>query len=467
VYSYFESRGGKFDNCVFFGLQYIVKRYLCGVQVTKEKIDEAEALFAQHFGQPGVDPAKLPTFNRAGWEHILEKHGGKLPIKIKAVPEGTMVPVKNVLMTVENTDPECYWLANYLETLLVQVWYPMTVATSSYYQKALIARYLEETGDPGGIMFKLHDFGFRGVSSMETSALGASAHLVNFMGTDTVSGLQLVRKFYNEPDGCVGFSIPASEHSTITSWGQEHEVDAMRNMLTKYPEGLVACVSDSFNIYEACRNLWGGVLKDEVMSRNGTLVIRPDSGTPKDMVLACLECLGEKFPVEKNEKGYKVLDSHVRIIQGDGISYETIGEILEHIKKAGWSADNVGFGSGGALLQKLNRDTQKCAFKCCHTVCDGVAGDVFKSPVDDPGKKSKKGRLFLHEIDGQFVTVARHAGGRTVWKNGDPQDTEAVDLAADEAADVMVTIFENGEMVADGQSTFTQVRERATATAAK
>merc|ERR1711939_506001 len=136
VYSYFESRGGKFPACVFYGLQYIVKRYLTGVQVTKEKIDEAEAVFAQHF------PPGAQTFNRAGWDYILEKHGGKLPIRIKAVPEGTLVPNKNVLLTMENTDPECYWLTNYLETLLVQVWYPMTVCTNSYYQKQLIKQYL-------------------------------------------------------------------------------------------------------------------------------------------------------------------------------------------------------------------------------------------------------------------------------------------------------------------------------------
>merc|ERR1712110_1255981 len=151
-------------------------------------------------------------------------------------------------MTVENTDPKCFWLPNYLETFLVQVWYPMTVCTNSFFQKRLITKYLEETGDPAGIGFKLHDFGYRGSSSMESAGLGASAHLVNFLGTDTLAGLLVAREFYNDPKGCVGYSIPASEHSTITSWGKDGEVEAMRNMLTQYPTGLVACVSDSYDI---------------------------------------------------------------------------------------------------------------------------------------------------------------------------------------------------------------------------
>ena len=185
VYSYFESRGGLFPETVFFGLQYFLQTYL-STPVTKEMIDEAEEFYAAHFGNKEL-------FNRAGWDYILQKYDGKLPVRIKAVPEGTVVNTSNVLMTVESTDPQCYWLTNYLETLLSQVWYPTTVATLSREMKKLITRFLEKTGDPNLITFKLHDFGFRGVSSVESAGLGGCAHLVNFMGTDTVAALLVAR----------------------------------------------------------------------------------------------------------------------------------------------------------------------------------------------------------------------------------------------------------------------------------
>lgn len=388
VYSYFESRGGRYPEMVFYGLQYFIKRYLLGQVVTQEKIDQAHEYFKAHF------PTDI--FYKEGWEYILHKHGGRLPIKIKAVPEGTPVPVSNVVMTVENTDEQCFWLTNYLETLLVQVWYPCTVATHSRAQKKVIKRFLDETGEsPESVNFKLHDFGFRGVSSVETAALGGSAHLVNFSGTDTMAGLVLAKEYYGE--ACAGFSIPAAEHSTITSWGREHEVDAFANMLEKFPSGLVACVSDSFDIFAACSELWGTALKEKIMSRDGCLVVRPDSGDPPTICLKILELLGEKFGAPPNAKGYKTLDPHVRIIQGDGIDGEMLERVLQHLKDSGWSADNIAFGSGGGLLQKLNRDTQKCAFKCSFVQSGGKQIDVYKDPITDPGKKSKRGRLSLHQ----------------------------------------------------------------------
>ena len=424
IYSYFESRGGQFENLTFFGLQYYLIEYLVGQVVTQAKIDQAEKLFAAHFGNEKL-------FNKAGWEYILNTHNGHLPLRIKAVPEGMVIPTHNVIMTVENTDPNCFWLTNFLETLLVQMWYPCTVATISREVKSLITKYLEQTGDPITIDFKLHDFGFRGVSSVEGAGIGGAAHLVNFMGTDTVVALTFIEEYYAKklpPTGRVGegymfgFSIPAAEHSTITSWGQAHEVDAYRNMLDQYPEGLVAVVSDSYDVYYACEKLWGEVLKDEILARNGTLVVRPDSGIPKDVVLKCVEILGDKIGFSLNEKGYKVLNPKIRVIQGDGVNYESIGDILENLKIHGWSADNVGFGMGGALLQKLDRDTQKFAFKCSCATVNGEDRDVFKDPITDHGKKSKKGRLKLVYENGQYQTKALHEDGedilQTVFENG-------------------------------------------------
>ncbi len=428
VYSYFESRGSDprfgFQSTVFFGLQYWLEM-ISGEFVTADRIGRAEARCRRHFGNDR-------NFHRAGWEHILRVHGGRLPVRIKAVPEGTVVPLLNCLMTIENTDPACYWLTNWLETMLVETWYPTTVATQSREMKRGLLRYLQETGDPGLIDFKLHDFGCRGVSSIESAGLGGAAHLVNFQGTDTLPALELIDEVYGDP--CAGFSIPASEHSTITSWGEAHELDAMRNMLQQYPDGTVACVSDSFDIYRACRDYWGGELRDLVLNRDGTLVIRPDSGDPAAVICRVFDILESKFPCRVNGKGYKVLDPHVRLIQGDGIDFQSLGEILAAIKVHGWSADNIAFGSGGGLLQKLNRDTLKFAFKCSSVVVNGQERDVYKLPVTDSGKRSKSGRLKLVARDGTYVTV----------RESEPGD------------DVLRIVFEDGALV--NRTTFAEVR---------
>jgi len=415
VFSYIESRGGKYTVTLFFGLQMFLKEYL-SKPITMEMIDEAETFLKAH-GEP---------FNREGWEYIINKHGGILPLEIKAVPEGMIVPTHNVLVTIENTDPKCYWITSYVETMILRaVWYPTTVATQSWHIKQVIKQFLVETGDPNLINFKLHDFGARGVSSLESAAIGGAAHLVNFMGSDTISGVLALMEYY-DPKEMPGFSIPAAEHSSITSWGKEHEVDAYRNMLKQFakPGALVAVVSDSYDIYNACK-IWGTTLKDEVVNSGATIVIRPDSGHPATVVLRCAEILNEYFDSTINTKGYKVLNN-VRIIQGDGINEQSIREILGELKSHGFSADNIAFGMGGALLQQVNRDTLKWAMKSSAAKIDGKWVDVFKDPVTDAGKRSKKGRITLiRNGKGEFITCStEQAEGhekilQTVWKNGE------------------------------------------------
>ncbi len=417
VYSYFESRGGEFLETVFFGLQYLLEEYLAGAVVTPERIDAAEQVFARHF--PGDS-----FFYRAGWQHIVDTHAGRLPVRIKAVPEGSVLPTGNVLMTIENTDPACYWLTNYLESLLVQVWYPCTVATQSRAMKQVIAAFLQETGDPNQLPFKLHDFGFRGVSSVETAAQGGAAHLLNFRGTDNLAGIVQAQRYYGAD--MPGYSIPAAEHSTITSWGRDHETDAYRNMLHQFPHGLVAVVSDSYDVLNACRNIWGHALKADVLRRHGTLVVRPDSGDPPTIVVQVLDILGEAFGFSVNDKGYRVLDSHVRVIQGDGVDRAMLSKILEALRAKRWSADNIAFGSGGGLLQKLNRDTCRYALKCSSATVNGVERDVFKLPVTDREKQSKAGRLKLIRRRGSYVTVR--------------------DSAEHPEPDLLAEVFLNGEL---------------------
>jgi nicotinamide phosphoribosyltransferase len=385
MFSYVESRGGLHPRTVFFGLQTILKGYL-SKGVTAADIAEAKEVFAAH-GEP---------FNEAGWRYIVREYGGQLPVTIRAVPEGSVIPVQNVLATVEAVDPKCFWIASYLETLLLRVWYPTTVATISWYLKRLIGRYLRQTSDDpqGQLPFKLHDFGARGVSSLESAALGGLAHLVSFKGTDTVAALMAARKYYGE--SMAGFSIPAAEHSTITSWGREGEEAAYRNMVAQYgkPGAIFACVSDSYDVYAAIEHLWGSRIKQQVIDSGATLVVRPDSGHPPDVVERCAVLLDRAYGSTVNRKGFKVLN-HVRLIQGDGVNAGSIEDILERLQRCGFAADNIAFGMGGALLQHMNRDTQKFAMKCSAARIDGKWVPVYKEPITDPDKVSKRGRLDL------------------------------------------------------------------------
>ncbi|MEX2007395.1 MAG: nicotinate phosphoribosyltransferase [Candidatus Levyibacteriota bacterium] len=415
IYLYFESRGGQWDEIVFFGLQYILKQYLVGKVVSKKKIEEAEKIFSKHFNNPAI-------FNKEGWLYILREHAGKLPIVIKAVQEGTVVNNRNVLLTVENTDPECFWLTSYIETVLSQIWYPCTIATQSREMKKTIRKYLKETGNPTMTENKLVDFGYRGSSSHESASIGGAAHLVNFKTSENLAAIRLLRKYYNVE--MPSHAVPANEHSTVISWGEKKEIGAYKNMLEKFTTGMIIIVCDSYDIFNACRKILGEQLSGDIKSHKGTIFLRPDSGNPINVIPQILRVLGDKFGYIKNEKGYKILPSYLRIIQGDGISYETIDKILKAIKSSGWSIDNIALGSGGGLLQKVNRDTLKFVFNCSNVIIDGVSVDVFKDPIGSD-KKSKSGRFALVMKDGKLVTRQEKKVEfksnklKTVFKNGD------------------------------------------------
>ena len=425
--SYIESRGGTFDHTVVFGLQMFLKEYLTK-PIVQQDIDEAEEFFMAH-GLP---------FNRVGWTKLLNRHGGYFPLEIQAVAEGTVLPIRNVMVQAQNTDPDFFWLTSYIETAMLRaVWYPTTVATVSFYcKKTLYESLMRTSEDPDGhIGFKLHDFGGRGVNVFEGAGVGGAAHLVNFRGTDTIAGVLAARRYYSEP--MAGFSIPASEHSTITSWGgPDQEVDAFSNMLDKFakPGALVACVSDSYDIYRAAREIWGTELKDKILQSGATLVIRPDSGDPVSTPVKVMNILAERFGYTENAKGYKVLNPAVKVIQGDGIDHKSLRRILEHSEKSGFSTENISFGMGGGLLQQSNRDTQEFAMKCSGVKVNGRWRDVWKDPIEGM-KVSKRGRLALvyeaglgssgyrtirqeHRKDGQANEL------RTVYLNGNLEYTQ-------------------------------------------
>jgi nicotinamide phosphoribosyltransferase len=425
MYSYLESRGGRYPATVFFGLQYLLKEYL-SQPVAMWMVEEAEAFFTAH----GL------SFNSEGWRYIVNELEGKLPIRIKAVPEGTVVPVKQIMMSIESTDPQTFWLVSWLETLLLRVWYPITVATQSYYLKQIIWEALQTTADDPAaeIAFKLHDFGARGVSSSESAAIGGMSHLVNFMGSDTVVGIRAANHYYQHP--MAAFSIPAAEHSTITSWQRSGEAAAYQNMLDKFakPGAVLAVVSDSYNLWEAIDHLWGDKLKQQIIDSGATIVIRPDSGEPVAVVSEVLQKLDRRFGSTINSKGYKVLN-YVRVIQGDGINAQSLAAILTAIQELGFSASNIAFGMGGALLQQIDRDTQKFAIKCSEVTINGQHIPVYKDPATDPGKQSKQGRLALVQTDAGYQTVAASAA----------------------ATDLLVPVYENGIILQEYR--LTEIRE--------
>ena len=610
VFSYFEARhkgAGKstskestspingysngFDYSVFFGLQYFIKRYLFDEVVTEDKVNAAEKIVNSHIGKG--------QFNKEGWMHIVNEHNGRLPIRIDAVEEGSVVPRGHILFSVVNTDPKCYWLPNLLETLLVQVWYPTTIATQSRYQKQiLIDAFQKSAGNINGLQIHLHDFGFRGVSSVESSGIGGAAHLISFEGTDTMSALTTINEYY--PNGVestavsvrpnmAAISIPAAEHSTITSWGQKKERDAYKNMLIQYAGGVVAVVTDSYNMYKTCAEIWpslrnyiDGVLK---------LIIRPDSGTAEKILpvlmglLAYNMCLTgdldeklelvdfsvQKESAEKNDiefaplleghhpklqvfdgtntRDFKtdidlgpngdfeihtmtddeleylgltnesrreydemkytqkdlkdiygpkekpvgtyfkylrlkpkpgeqankwlILPGKLRLIQGDGVSPQSLKVMCDSIMDKGWSIVNCAFGSGGALLQKVNRDTQECAFKCSKILktnekfnqqellkeLSTKGEDVFKMPIGESGKASKSGVLKLIRDDEEKQSGFSNVGKRVPVE---PIRYATVDMKKfpDETyPNLLKTVFLNGELK-NPDDDFGEIRDR-------
>jgi len=416
--SYIESRGGKWDKTVFFGLQMFLKEYLSH-PITQADIEEAEVIVTAH----GFE------FNRKDWELILKDHKGFLPIEIEAVPEGTVVEGKNVLLQMKNTDPRFPWLTAYVETALLRaIWYPTTVATLSYEVKQILKKYFKLTSDDEkmeGLPFKLHDFGSRGVSSKESAGIGGLAHLVNFQGTDTVESLLYALRYYNAND-IPAFSIPASEHSTVTIWGgPDKEIEAHRNMIKQFgkPGALFACVSDSYDIYRVADEVWPA-LKDEIIESGATIVIRPDSGDPSKTPVEIIQILMRKFGYTTNSKGYRVLPDYIRVIQGDGNDLDTIEYTLEVMELNKLSVDNIAFGMGGGLLQQVNRDTLEFAMKTSSATINGERVDIYKDPVGSKMKVSKKGELALRHDSQGYTTVRKEQLSnyenvlRPVFKNG-------------------------------------------------
>jgi nicotinamide phosphoribosyltransferase len=420
----------EFDNISFFGLQYILKKHLLSSDPSELDLDYAEARWNKH-GEP---------FNRKGWEKI--KDLGYYPVRIQAVREGSWIPKGNVLLQMQSTDPDCYWLPTWLETQFSQVWFPIAVGTRDKRCKSMLEHYLTVTGCediPAVLAFMLHDFGYRGCTCYEQAAIGGAAHLVNFLGTDTFPACDLIRDYYHED--MAGFSIPASNHAVITSWGKENESKAFKNVIDNYlkPDSIVACVSDSYDIYNAI-DIWGTDHKKQIENSGGRLVIRPDSGNPEHVLLACMNKLFKYFGYEETNTGHKLLPNCVRMIWGDGLEPRTIDQVLYFLTSNDIAAENFAFGMGSGMLQDVRRDMVSFAFKVNEKVVEGGSRiPVNKSPVNCKGKASKAGKQALVNCDGFIFSVPEaQLGGRE---------------------NLLEDIYIDGELLID--DTFENVRKRA------
>lgn len=473
MYSYLESRGGDMQKVVFFGLQYYLKKYMCGVRITPEKIAEAHDVNIKHFG--------FDCFDRQLWTNIVERHGGRLPLEIKAVPEGTVMDIRNVMMTVRNTDHDhCAQLTGITETLLMKVWATCTVASYALTIMEEIRRGWRETSDIPEFLLKFlhHDFGYRGCSSEESARLLSAAAMVVFEGTDTLGGIKLLRDYYH----CemAGYSVIASEHSVVCSFGPddddefEYYRNAIQEVIRKFPHvTIISLVADTNNVWRSARVILPKMREffHGVMNADGLpikVVLRPDSGSPLDVLFGFTDAgelkkqleicesrghgttahdlrigvfgiLFEEFGSRINSKGYKTFLAHEGLLQGDGVNRELIKAVHARMEELKIDKCAIVFGSGGKYLQFHDRDEMKFAIKATHIV--DAAGDgraIKKNPVTDSGKASKSGYLKL-TFDGKVH--------RTI---------SSLEDGYDEAEDILRPVFLNGELLVD--QTMAEVR---------
>jgi nicotinamide phosphoribosyltransferase len=441
VYSYLMARSTKnYNKSVFFGLQYYLKEYLTR-GISHENVDEFMKVTKSVIGS---NPTDVET------ESKLRKLAnlGYLPIEIKCVPEGTVIDNKNVLLSIKNTLPEFHWVVGFIESVLLKIWFPITVATTSYTYRKIVDNYFEQTCKDLKHLntFMVHDFGYRGDTSEESSMISGSAHLLSFIGSDTLVTHNFLLEYYNaqstlDAGKTILSSVPASEHSVMCSFGKENELDAYINMLELYPSGIVSIVSDTYDIYNVLTNI-AKKLKPSILKRNGKVVFRPDSGNQEHILCGdpeadpdspqgkgCLRLLDEEFGSTINSQGYKVLNDKVGLIYGDGMYLSKYERILEKMKQMGYASCNLVIGVGG-ILRFCTRDTLGFAIKATNVIVNGESKAIYKDPVTDSGKKSHRGLLTLEMKDGCYVTR--------------DEVTEA-----EESEGLLKTVFLNGKILVD------------------
>lgn len=454
VYSNLTARGSRVEGVnwtVFFGLQAYIR----------DLVDRWEQFFTADIDEVAKAYEERVTDvlgpNDIGSDHIRELHAYKrLPLRFRALPEGTVVPIGVPYLTVENTDPRFFWLTNYIETdMSAALWQPITSATTAWHNRTLLdARATASGVDTAAVDWQGHDFSARGMAGMEAAAASGAAHLLSFTGTDSMASLDWIDRFYpGSPEGTViGGSVPATEHSVMTAGGPEGEKETFERLLGLYPSGIVSTVSDSFDLWQVI-DTFLPQLKGKIMKRDGKLVIRPDSGDPE--LILCgdpdapestpertgvVNALAGVFGTTTNAAGYKELDSHIGTIYGDSITYDRADSITANLMKQGYVSTSSVFGFGSYTYQFVTRDTFSIAVKATWVQVNGVGRDIFKDPKTGAGKRSAKGRLSVRRrMNGSLYLVQQAT-------------------AEQERGSELLTVFEDGAFTAGLQQSLADVR---------
>lgn len=451
VFSNLTARKSRIDDIkqvVFFGLQYFIAEYL--VKQWEENFfsqpkDKVVAAYARRINNY-LGPNSI-TFDHIGALHDLQY----LPVEIRAVPEGSLVDIRLPMMVINNTLPEFFWLTNYLETILsCTVWGACTSATTAYEYKKILNKFADATvGNRNFVQWQGHDFSFRGMSSLESACISGAAHLLSFTGTDTIPAIEFLEQYYlaDSDKELVGGSVAATEHSVMTMTaeyrtdGTVDEYESIKRLITEiYPSGIVSIVCDSFDYWRVITETLPS-LKDEIMARDGKVVVRPDTGDPQAIICGdplaegperegTAKCLFNTFGGTKTANGYIMLDSHVGMIYGDSITIERCKNICQGLMGTGFCTDNIVFGIGSYTYQYVTRDTFGFAIKATYGEVNGIGRNIYKDPKTGDGiKKSAKGLLALYQNGddhrkGYFLRECaswhdvEHCELKTVFKDG-------------------------------------------------
>lgn len=452
-----KSRNADMQEIIFFGLQYFIKEYL--IRQFEEaffNLPKAEVMAAykrrmdNYLGKDSIS-----------YDHIAALHDlGYLPLEIKALPEGTLVPMRIPVFTIKNTVPEFFWLTNMLETLLSAItWKPCTSATTAFQYLRTFTRFANDTvgNDAGFVPWQGHDFSFRGMSGIEDAVMSGAGHLLSFAGTDTIPAIDFLETYYNADceQELIGGSVPATEHSVMCMGTQGDEIGTFERLITEiYPHGIVSIVSDTWDFWKVITEFLPQ-LKDKILARNGKVVIRPDSGDPVKIIVGdedaipdspeykgAVTCMWETFGGTITDKGFKLLDSHIGLIYGDSITLERQQAILEGLKQKGFASYNVVLGIGSYTYEYVTRDTFGFAMKATYGEVNGVGRDIFKDPKTDDGtKKSAKGLMQVYKNE---MTGKLELKDQCTWE--------------EEKEGELKTIFKDGKLVVDWR--LSEIRER-------
>lgn len=482
IYSTMTPRSNKYfpitDRVVVFGIQAFVKKYMIDYfnkNFFKRSLNAVVKEYQRFIYYTLVNPGNIEGLSKAAQDravkavdcqHIIDLHElGYLPLELKALPEGTLVPFKVPVLTLENTKPKFFWLTNYFETIMsTTIWQPMTSATIAYQFRRLLDEYaIKTTGSTAGVDFQGHDFSMRGMSSKETAEFSSAGHLLAFLGTDTCPAISFLEEYYNAniEEEIVGTSIPATEHSVMCAYGPTDEFALFKKLITEtYPNGFFSVVSDTWDFWKVVTD-YLPKLEKEIKARDGRVVIRPDSGDPVKIVcgdpdgetlaeqIGLIECLWDIFGGTYTEQGYKVLDTHIGAIYGDGITLERAEAILAGLEEKGFASTNIVFGIGSFTYQMNSRDTAGFAMKATWAQVNGEERLLFKDPKTDDGtKKSQRGRVMVFQgVDGLFYQDGLYTG-----------DCDRLSAYGDK--DQLQVVFRDGYFSPDAETSLAEIRER-------